>query len=127
MALKQVQGNNVYKVAFNVGCDCADLKQYLAGILDKKYPSEKNLELQFARFGLSNIYTELDKRGHSNYRLMLRSLSDKRTSIAHDYPCTSFTFADVVDALDAALKIVRTIDRVLYTHVCATSGSYCWV
>ncbi|EHM8484102.1 hypothetical protein KG807_004080 [Salmonella enterica] len=65
-------------------------------------------------------------KGKKDYELMLQSFSDSRTELAHSYSSTSITKDTVIDNLNNVKEIVQVLDRILYTHVCAKSGSKYW-
>ena len=93
---------------------------------DKKYPSEKNLTTVFKRFGINEIFNEINRRGHKDYKILLKSFSDKRTSIAHEITSTDLTLSDVITNLNNINQLVDKLDRVLHKHVCKYSGTDCW-
>ncbi|MGH5635718.1 HEPN domain-containing protein [Citrobacter portucalensis] len=95
-------------------------------IMDKKYPSKKNIKLLFNRFGIKDIFKVMSEKGKKDYDFMLQSFSDSRTELAHSYSSTNITKDTVIDNLNNVKEIVRILDRILYTHVCAKSGSEYW-
>ena len=95
-------------------------------IMDKKYPSKKNIKLLFNRFGIKDIFKAMTVKGKKDYEFMLQSFSDSRTELAHSYSSTNITKDTVIDNLNNVKEIVQILDRILYTHICAKSGSKYW-
>lgn len=97
-----------------------------AYVSDRKYPSVKNIKALFRRFGVTNIFAEIEKKGKKNYKAILESFSDTRTEIAHHHPAGNLTCIDVKVQLDSISDLVSKVDQVLYSHVIAISGADCW-
>ncbi|STD29814.1 Uncharacterised protein [Edwardsiella tarda] len=95
-------------------------------IMDKKYPSKKNIKIIFNRFGIKDIFKAMAMKGKKDYELMLQSFSDSRTELAHSYSSTNITKGTVIGNLNNVKEIVKILDRILYTHICAKSGSKYW-
>lgn len=96
-------------------------------VRDRKYPSNKNISTLFNRFGMCDIFKKIHKKSKKDYRLILKSFSDKRTEIAHRFPSENLTHTDIKTNLHNVTEIVNQLDRILYSHVCKTSGTDCWV
>lgn len=95
-------------------------------VMDKKYPSQKNLKQLFNRFGFKDIFKDMEVKGKKDYKLLLQSFSDSRTELAHSYSSMPMSKQTVKDNINNVYEIVRVIDRVLYSHVCNKSGSRYW-
>ena len=95
-------------------------------IMDKKYPSKKNIKLLFNRFGIKDILKAMTAKGKKDYEFMLQSFSDSRTELAHSYSSINLSKDTVIDKLNNVKEIVRIMDRILYSHVCDKSGSEYW-
>ncbi|TCL03687.1 HEPN domain-containing protein [Sodalis ligni] len=95
-------------------------------VRDRKYPSEKNIKALFYRFGLDNIFDEINHRGKRDFKKVLESFSDSRTAIAHDHVTISLNLQEVKLKLQAVRDIIVVLDKVLYKHVCSISGPEFW-
>lgn len=96
-------------------------------IHDRKYPSQKNIQGLFRRFGIDDIFVEANKKGQKDFKLVLKSFSDMRTEIAHKISTNlSLTFTDVEEKLDSITEFVSVLDRILYSHVARSCGHECW-
>jgi len=95
-------------------------------VRDRKYPSKKNIVALFRRFGLRDIFNSIDTRGKKNYKRVLESFSDIRTSIAHEHPTPDLTSDDIKKHLAEISDFIAKIDVVMYSHVSKTSGADCW-
>lgn len=95
-------------------------------IMDKKYPSKKNIKILFNRFGIKDIFKAMTVKGKKDYEFMLQSFSDSRTELAHSYSSANITKDTVIDNLNNVKEIIQILDRILYTHICAKSGSKYW-
>jgi hypothetical protein len=103
-----------------------DFLRHKKFIDDKKYPSKENLIKIFKRFGIKNYFDKINQIGSKDYALHLKSLSDRRTSIAHEYPTPNITDIDTISTLDDISDLVNSTDRVLYSQVCTVSGQDTW-
>jgi hypothetical protein len=88
--------------------------------LDKKaYPSPKNLPQLFRRLGVESIWTVIDRVGRMNCKLILTSLNDLRTGIAHQGRVSpGFSLIDFRERLDQMRRFVAALDRGLSNHFC---------
>jgi hypothetical protein len=67
----------------------------------KKYPSPKNLPQLFRRLGVNAIFAVIGKEGKMNAEMILTSLNDLRTDMAHEGKVpTGFSLADFRMRLD---------------------------
>jgi hypothetical protein len=91
-----------------------------AAFLEKKrYPSPKNLPQLFRRLGVQNIWAIVSAAGHMNSELVLTSLNDLRTNIAHEGRVpVGFGFNDFRSRLDQMKRFVAALDRGLSRHFC---------
>lgn len=124
--VNELSKENSFKILLSDNSHAKDLltKDFF---MDKKYPSIRNIESLFARFGIKNIFDELGKTGRKNYRILLKSFSDKRTEIAHQYPSTDLTGLDTLNSLNFLINFVNCIDRVVHNYVTKTTGNLCWL
>lgn len=95
-------------------------------ITEKKYPSQKNISTLFYRFGIEDVFKELNKKGRKNYKNILQSFSDIRTELAHISPSRDITYVDITHQMSSLKDFVKTLDRVMYSHICKKSGVQCW-
>ena len=88
--------------------------------LDKKtYPSPKNLPQLFRRLGVESIWTVIDRAGRMNCKLILTSLNDLRTGIAHQGRVSpGFSLIDFRERLDQMRRFVAALDRGISSHFC---------
>lgn len=86
----------------------------------KKYPSPKNLPQLFRRLGVKEIWAVVGKAGKMNGELILTSLNDLRTEIAHEGKVPpGFSLGDFRDRLDQMRRFVAALDRGVSTHFCS--------
>lgn len=111
---------------FNGGNHAKEVIFLKANISDRKYPSIKNINALFKRFGISNIFREIHIKWKADYKNLLESFSDIRTEIAHQHPAPDITFKDVRNNLINMTDLISKIDRLTYSHIVRTSGSECW-
>lgn len=85
----------------------------------KKYPSPKNLPQLFRRLGVNQIWAVVSATGRMNSELILTSLNDLRTDIAHEGRVPpGFGLNDFRDRLDQMRRFVAALDRGVSTHFC---------
>lgn len=85
----------------------------------KKYPSPKNLPQLFRRLGLKHTWAVVDSAGRMNGKLILTSLNDLRTDIAHEGKVpTGFGMNDLRDRVQQMQRLVAALDRALASHFC---------
>lgn len=91
-----------------------------AAFLDKKkYPSPKNLPQLFKRLGVTQIWTVISAAGRMNSELILTSLNDLRTDIAHEGKVPpGFGLTDFRDRLDQMRRFVAALDRGMSKYFC---------
>lgn len=95
------------------GLDSADFLE------KKKYPSPKNFPQLFRRLGIEKIWAVLGKAGKMNAELILTSLNDLRTDIAHEGKVpTGFSISDFKDRLNQMRRVVAALDRGVSSHFC---------
>ncbi|WP_155755197.1 HEPN domain-containing protein [Burkholderia stagnalis] len=94
-------------------------------VLDKKkYPSPKNMPQLFRRLGIKAIWAVIGKAGKMNGELILTSLNDLRTDIAHEGKVPpGFSLPDFRDRLNQMRRFVAAIDRGVATHFCGSAMS----
>lgn len=99
------------------GLTAADAADFLD---KKKYPSPKNLPQLFRRLGVEKIWVVVNKAGKMNGELMLTSLNDLRTDIAHEGKLPpGFSLGDFRNRLDQMRRFVAALDRGVATHFCS--------
>lgn len=87
----------------------------------KKYPSPKNLPQLFRRLGVKQIWAVVSATGKMNSELILTSLNDLRTDIAHEGKVpTGFSFNDFRDRLEQMRRFVAALDRGMAKHFCSS-------
>jgi len=85
----------------------------------KKYPSPKNLPQLFRRLGVKQIWAVVSSSGRMNSELILRSLNDLRTGIAHEGRVPpGFSLGDFKSRLDQMRRFVAALDRGVSKHFC---------
>lgn len=88
----------------------------------KKYPSPKNLPQLFKRLGVKKIWAVIGKAGRMNGEMILTSLNDLRTDIAHEGRVPpGFTIGDFRDRLDQMRRFVAALDRGIAMHFCSAA------
>lgn len=86
----------------------------------KKYPSPKNLAQLFRRLGV-DIWPVVGQAGRFNGELLLTSLNDLRTGIAHEGRLPpGFSYSDFRERIEQMKKLVAAIDRGVASHFCST-------
>jgi hypothetical protein len=86
----------------------------------KKYPSPKNLPQLFKRLGVNKIWTLVGNAGKMNGQMILTSLNDLRTGIAHEGKVPpGFSLGDFRDRLNQMRRFVAAVDRGVSTHFCS--------
>ena len=99
------------------GFRVADASNFLE---KKKYPSPKNLPQLFRRLGVKQIWIVIGKAGKLNGELVLTSLNDLRTEIAHEGKVPpGFSLGDVKDRLEKMRRFVAALDRGVSNHFCS--------
>ena len=91
----------------------------------KKYPSIKNLNILFNRFGIKRIIPELNKRGKKDYELILKSFLDIREAIAHE-SAPSITYIDIKRHYKNIGEIIGLLDRIVYAQIVGYSSERFW-
>lgn len=91
-----------------------------ADFLDKKkYPSPKNLPQLFKRLGITQIWAVIGRAGKMNGELIITSLNDLRTDIAHEGRVPpGFSWVDFKERLAQMQRLVAAIDRGVSGHFC---------
>lgn len=99
------------------GLTAADAADFLD---KKKYPSPKNLPQLFRRLGVEKIWAVVNKAGKMNGELILTSLNDLRTDIAHEGKLPpGFSMGDFRNRLEQMRHFVAALDRGVSTHFCS--------
>ncbi|MDP1733223.1 MAG: HEPN domain-containing protein [Sulfuritalea sp.] len=85
----------------------------------KKYPSPKNLPQLFRRLGVKQIWAVVSAAGRMNSEMILTSLSDLRTDIAHEGNVPpGFGLSDYRDRLAQMRRFVAALDRGVSNRFC---------
>jgi hypothetical protein len=86
----------------------------------KKYPSPRNLSQLFKRLGVKRIWAVVGKAGKMNGELILTSLNDLRTEIAHEGKVPpGFSLGDFRERVKQMRRFVAALDRGVSTHFCS--------
>lgn len=86
----------------------------------RKYPSPRNLPQLFKRLGVKQIWAVVGRAGKMNGELILTSLNDLRTGIAHQGVVPpGFGLADYRDRLKQMRRFVAALDRGVSAHFCS--------
>jgi hypothetical protein len=86
----------------------------------KKYPSPKNLPQLFRRLGVKQIWAVVSSAGRMNSELILTSLNDLRTGIAHEGMVPAgFGMTDFRMRIDQMSRFVAALDRGVSKYFCA--------
>lgn len=93
---------------------------------DRKYPSPRNLRRLFGRFGISNVFDELNRIARRNTEAMLISFNDLRTAIAHSGVPVGLNASDIKQHVRNVQAVVGYIDRMFFTHMSKSVGADCW-
>ncbi|MDH5517603.1 MAG: hypothetical protein OEY36_07250 [Gammaproteobacteria bacterium] len=124
--MKKVMRNSQSKLLHDNSTKIKKVIHQSEYIADKKYPSEDNLLKAFRRFGINHIFNEVNRVGKRDFKFILKSFSDTRTSIAHEVVNINLTYQDVNVNLRNIIDFVQFIDKVLHKHVTKNSGSMYW-
>lgn len=85
----------------------------------KKYPSPKNLPQLFRRMGIQRIWAVISSTGRINSELILTSLNDLRTDIAHEGKVPpGFGLADFRNRIKQMRSFVAALDRGVSDQYC---------
>ena len=92
-----------------------------AHFLDKKrYPSPRNLPQLFRRLGIKDIWAVIGRAGKMNGQMILTSLNDLRTDIAHEGILPQgLGLADFQDRFKKMRRFVAALDRGVSGHFCS--------
>lgn len=100
----------------NAGWLSAEAAEFLE---KKKYPSPKNFPQLFKRLGIDKIWAVLGRTGRMNAEMILTSLSDLRSGVAHEGRVPpGFGLADFRDRIDQMKRLVAALDRSVANHFC---------
>lgn len=124
--IKQLSCNNRLGKLRESNTYIRDIMNITENVSDKKYPSQKNINHVFMRFGIDNIFHAMHVKGRKDYKKLLESFSDVRTAIAHEHPTPTLVYRDIKSHLDSMLAFVAMLDRIMWSHVVNHSGSDCW-
>lgn|ERR1035441_543361 len=94
---------------------------------DRKYPSPKNIRKLFGRFGVMNVFDELDRIARRDTEAMLTSFNDLRTEMAHVGVPVGLNAADIKQHIQNVQTLVGYIDRMFFGHVSRSVGAACWM
>lgn len=109
--------------AFSTGTGALDQADAADVLEKKKYPSPKNFPQLFRRIGV-DIWPVIGRAGRMNGELVLTSLNDLRTDIAHEGKLPpSFSWSDFKDKLEQMRRFVAAIDRGVANQFCNRSMS----
>lgn len=113
---------------YHFAVDGQQLPRFAARTLyeDRKYPSPKNLNRLFHRFGFGNIFHELNRIARKDTEALLTSFNDLRTELAHVGLPVGLNVTDIKEKIRDVQQIVGWIDRVFYSYVCGSVGDHCW-
>lgn len=92
---------------------------------DKKYPSQDNIKILYNRIGIPDIFERIHAKTHKNYKPLLKSFNDIRSSIAHT-GSGSITYEDIKTQKNFICELIYILDKELYCHCCSISGSQYW-
>jgi len=95
-------------------------------IKDKKFPSTKNIKALFNRFGIEEIFKQIERRFLRNLELPVNSFLEIRNNIAHSYPSQDLTKVDVIRHVDTINNFVNCVDRIVFSHICKYTKQDCW-
>lgn len=85
----------------------------------KKYPSPKNLPQLFRRLGVQRIWAVVSATGRMNSELILTSLNDLRTGIAHEGKVPpGFGLQDFRSRTEQMRRFVAALDRGVSARYC---------
>lgn len=126
--IKKIMSDKAEHIKYYTDTTCISTIGSIGWVVnDKKYPSIENIKKLFQRFGIDDIYSLMQRKFHRDFRADIKTLSDTRTAIAHQYPSPPLTDTDTIRLLERVLLFVSKIDRALYHHVKKTSGLDIWV
>jgi hypothetical protein len=120
-ALLQKLGQTATKIAVwasgGVQPTAIDTAQFLE---KKKYPSPRNLPQLFRRLGIRQIWAPINASGRMNAELILTSLNDLRTDIAHEGKVPpGFGYKDFRDRISQMRSFVAALDRGVSKEFCS--------
>lgn len=93
---------------------------------DRKYPSPKNVRVLFNRLGVPNVFDQLNRSAKRDTEYVLQSFNDIRTSVAHNGIPSGLNAQDIKRHVLDVQMLVSHLDRLLFRHVCETTGHSCW-
>lgn len=93
---------------------------------DQDYPSTKNIQKVLQRIGIGDPTGALNKAGKRDAFLLLKSVADLRTSLAHTATLPGISVEDVRDRLGGLKVFVRSMDRALYLHGRKSCSQAAW-
>lgn len=116
------------KVLYEILDDNAEYTNHITAkeiVQGKKYSNTRNIKILYNRLGISDIFAVINKKGHKDYRTLIDSFLDIRTTISHASPM-SLTILDVRRCLSDINDVVNRLDREMYSHCCKYSGIQYW-
>lgn len=93
----------------------------------RKYPSPKNFKRLFRRFGVNDVFAELNRLAQRDIEALLTSFNDIRTELAHVGIPVGQSGNDIRQRITDVKIIVDCVDRMFYAKVRSTVGPRCWV
>ena len=121
--------NTIAQAHYDFALDGRGLPTFGAGVLyaGRKYPSPKNFRRLFDRFGIANVFGELNRIARRDTEALLTSFNDLRTELAHVGMPVGRSLGDIKQHIRDINLIVGYVDRMFYSTVCTSVGSNCWV
>lgn len=124
--IKELVGNRLVPRHYDRTAKVSEIINSKICVYDKKYPSIRNIKALLFRFGVPNVFQELNKRGKRDLEKSVQSFMDIRTEIAHENPPRNLAFEDIKIHLDHIALAVKFMDRFLHSHLSRLAGSSCW-
>lgn len=94
-------------------------------ISTNKYPSIKNLRILYHRIGIDDIIRKININSRKDLKTSFESFLSLRESIAHQ-GSGQLTFEDIDRHFSNVNQFINHIDRIVYKHICSSSGSKYW-
>jgi hypothetical protein len=92
----------------------------------KKFPSPKNMKALFSRMGVQGIFSQLNRSAGRDMMFLLQSFNDVRNEFAHEGAGIGLNANDIKRKIADAVLFVSHLDRVMYRHIAASSGTQFW-
>jgi hypothetical protein len=120
--------DQIGKAFYDLAADNRNLPRFSASLIytDRKYPSPKNLQRLFGRFGINNIFQDMNRVAKRDTSAMLVSFNDLRTQMAHSGVPVGINARDIKNRIRDMNSVCGYVDRVFHGVVVQSVGPGCW-